>query len=215
MKKWIVVGLALMLSGVLAIALISVGRMAKDAGDERPERREIRRMFVEMNGWLGERTGHRTPAGLVRIRERVAELPTAEQRLEAARFFAEQMMAVDLPGDDAKRAFARVDNFGYIWMEALRCLRESKASEQEQLLFIKDALTKYKEACRYYDKPRQSETQTQKSDREYLAKGLQRHFADDMKFLKINDLRILSHGLLEPTNAALRKWFDEFSGCAD
>lgn len=201
--------------GVISVALTAHLFDDKGVGDEKPEHREIRRLIGETDNWLGERTGRRTSPGLVRIREMVADLPDAEQRLEAARFFAGQMLAIDIPGDDGERAFVRVDNFWQTWMEALRCLRECQASEQEQMSFIVDVLTKYKDACRHFDKPRAVETQAQKADREYLAKGLRRHFKDGVDFIRINDLRILSYGLSEPNKAALREWFDEWSGCVD
>lgn len=215
MKRKNAVYWTIALSAILALTLIAVVRTGKGVGDEKPEHREIRRLIGETDNWLGERTGRRTSPSLARIREMVADLPDAEQRLEAARFFAGQMLAIDIPGDDGERAFVRVDNFWQTWMEALRCLRECQASEQEQMSFIVDVLTKYKDACRHFDKPRAVETQAQKSDRECLAKGLRRHFKDGVDFIRINDLRILSYGLSEPNKAALREWFDEWSGCVD
>jgi len=211
MKKKAVAVYALILigAGVAMLALLPFSGIG--VLDEKPEREEIRRLIGEADSWLGERTGRRNPPVLKRIREMVAGLPDAAQRLEAARFFAGQMRTVDIPGDDPTRAFVRVDNFWQTWMEALRCLRENNASEQEQMSFIMDALTKYKEACHSFDGPRGGETNEQKSSREHLAKGLRRHFKDGMSFVQINDLRILSYGLSDACKATLRKWFDEFS----
>lgn len=212
MKKRIAISCSLAFFVMVVFLAISALFRCKSANGEPPEREEIRRQISVADFQLGVRAARRGVPALAKVREMVSKLPSTEQRLDAARFFASQILELDLLGPDTDQTYVRVDNFWMDWMQALRCLRENNAGEKEQMAFIKDVFAKYKEACCRFDRIGESETQRQKSHREYLSKGLKKHFANSMCFIRQNEMRILTYGLSDENKIILRKWFDETYG---